>query len=137
MFSIGELSRRTGVKVTTIRFYEQKGLIAHEGRTAGNQRRYGKAGLERLHFIAHARDLGLSLPAVAELIALERQEPGAHEEIHQIAAAHLGDVRNRIARLKRLEMELERIGAACDAKDGVPCGVLSAFADHGRCGGPH
>ena len=50
MFSIGELSRRTGVKVPTIRYYEQMGLVAPEGRTEGNQRRYGRDGLERLGF---------------------------------------------------------------------------------------
>ena len=42
MFSIGELSKRTGVKVPTIRYYEQMGLIAPLERTEGNQRRYGK-----------------------------------------------------------------------------------------------
>ena len=54
--SIGELSARTGVKVPTIRYYESRGLIAVPLRSAGNQRRYGRAELERLGFIRHARD---------------------------------------------------------------------------------
>lgn len=137
MFSIGEMSRRTGVKVPTIRYYEGLGLITPEGRTAGNQRRYGRAGLGRLSFIAHARELGLSLAAVRELIALEDRKPGAHDEIHRIAADHLAGIRGRIARLRRLEAELERIGRACEARAGAPCRILHALADHGACDGAH
>ena len=135
MFSIGDLSDRTGVKVTTIRFYEQKGLIAPEGRTSGNQRRYGCDGLARLAFIAHARALGLPLDAVAELISLEGRD--AHDEVHRIADTHLASIRQRIERLKRLERELARIGAACAAGEGEPCGILAALADHGQCDGRH
>ena len=58
MYSIGELSRRTGVKVPTIRYYEQMGLMPEGERTQGNQRRYRRDELERLAFIRHARDLG-------------------------------------------------------------------------------
>jgi DNA-binding transcriptional MerR regulator len=65
MYSIGELSRRTGVKVPTIRWYEQAGLLDEPGRTAGNQRRYARADLERLAFIRHARDLGLGIARYA------------------------------------------------------------------------
>ena len=58
MFSIGDLSRRTGVKVPTIRYYEQMGLVAAPERSEGNQRRYSRQELERLAFIRHARDGG-------------------------------------------------------------------------------
>ncbi len=58
MLSIGELSKRTGVKVPTIRYYEQMGLIREADRSEGNQRRYEKADLDRLAFIRHARISG-------------------------------------------------------------------------------
>ena len=51
MFSIGELSKRTGVKIPTIRYYEHTGLIDAPERSEGNQRRYSKDGLKRLSFI--------------------------------------------------------------------------------------
>ena len=132
MFSIGQLSRRTGVKVPTIRYYEAMGLIAHDERTAGNQRRYSRAGLERLSFIRHARDLGLPLGAIRELIALD---PENHARTHRIAAGHLADVRDRIARLGRLEAELGRIVASCDGGPDHSCDILAALGDHGRCEG--
>ncbi|WKL26959.1 MerR family transcriptional regulator [Sinorhizobium meliloti] len=70
MYTIGDLSRRTGVKIPTIRYYEQMGLLAAPERSEGNQRRYEKRELETLAFIRHARDLGLSIEAIRDLLAL-------------------------------------------------------------------
>ena len=58
MLTIGDLSKATGVKVPTIRYYEQMGLIYPAERSEGNQRRYSSEERERLAFIRHARDLG-------------------------------------------------------------------------------
>ena len=136
--SIGALSKRTGVKVTTIRYYEGRGLLPDPGRTEGGQRRYGDAELDRLSFIAHARQLGFDLDAVAELIALQETPQVAHGDANRIATDRLGEVRDRIERLRRLEAELARVVAACDGHpDGRPCRVLNALADHGACEGEH
>ena len=136
--SIGALSRRTGVKVPTIRFYEARGLIPDPGRTEGGQRRYGDAEAARLAFVAHARQLGFDLDAIAELIALQDTPLDAHGDAHRIATARLDEVRDRIARLRRLEGELMRVVDACDGhSDGAPCRVLDALADHEACGGEH
>lgn len=134
MFSIGDLSACTGVKVPTIRYYEQMGLIGHEGRTSGNQRRYSRDGLNRLSFIRHARDLGLAVEAIRQMIGLHGT--AACDSAHRIAADHLADVRRRITALRQLEAELTRIATACDG-GGDTCQFLSAFADHGQCGGDH
>lgn len=136
--SIGTLSKRTGVKVTTIRFYEARGLLPDPGRTEGGQRRYGDAELDRLGFIAHARQLGFDLDAIAELISLQASAGTAHGEAHRIARERIVEVRNRIARLQRLEKELVRVLGACDTpSDGQPCGVLHALKDHQACDGAH
>ncbi len=137
MFSIGEMARRTGVKVPTIRFYEQKGLLPEPERTAGNQRRYGAAALKRLGFISHARDLGLPLSDVAALISLEGAEGETLDRAHHIAQSQRDALRRRIAQLQRLERELTRIAAACDGKHDHLCAVLDAFADHATCGSDH
>lgn len=134
MYSIGALSRATGVKIPTIRFYEDKGLLAPEGRTSGGQRRYDRAGLERLAFIRHGRDLGLPLDAIAELISLD---PNDHTTTHAIAEMHLEDIKSRIKSLTRLAKELSRITAACDGGPDHDCNVMAALADHTGCGGPH
>ena len=95
-YSIGELSRRTGVKVPTIRFYEGRGLVPDPGRTEGGQRRYGDGELALLSFIAHARQLGFDLDAIAELIALQDMPHAAHADAHRIASERLVEVCGRI-----------------------------------------
>ncbi|MCB1417237.1 MAG: helix-turn-helix domain-containing protein, partial [Nitratireductor sp.] len=111
MYSIGELSRATGVKVPTIRYYEQMGLLDAAERSEGNQRRYERKGLERLAFIKHARDLGLNIDAIRKLIRLSAHPDQPCDDADRIAKEQLSVVRDRIARLKRLESELERIAS--------------------------
>ena len=129
MFSIGELGRRTGVKVPTIRYYEQAGLLDPPPRTAGNQRRYGRAALDRLTFIRHARELGMPLSAIRELARVAEHPDQPCAEADRIAKAHLEEVRARIARLRRLEAELERIAAGCGAARAAECRVIAALAE--------
>jgi DNA-binding transcriptional MerR regulator len=136
MLTIGDLSRRTGVKIPTIRWYEQAGLIDEPGRTAGNQRRYGDADLERLAFIRHARDLGLGIEAIRELIELGQHPEKPCAGADRIAATHLRSVRARIARLQRLEQELARI-ADCGGDTVGECHVMKALADHDQCATEH
>ncbi|MGI3166542.1 MerR family transcriptional regulator [Pseudooceanicola sp. 200-1SW] len=136
MLSIGHLSRATGVKVPTIRYYEEAGLMPAPERSAGGQRRYGRADLDRLHFIAHGRGLGLSLEAIRHLLELSDKGRDC-ADAHQIAARHLGDIRARIARLQRLEAELERLAQTCDHAPGEACGLIAALGDHGQCLGEH
>ena len=137
MLSIGQMSRRTGVKVPTIRFYEQKGLLPEPERTAGNQRRYTPAALSRLAFIRHARELGLPLDDVAALISLEGARGDALDRAHDIAQGQQARLKDRIAKLQSLERELGRIATACDGKHDHVCAVLHAFGDHRTCEGEH
>lgn len=137
MFSIGELSRRTGVKVPTIRYYEQAGLLEAPERSIGNQRRYSAAGLERLSFIRHARALGLSIEAIRELVELADDRDRPCGEAHAIASTHLSAVRARIAKLRKLERELARIASLSDAGCLGECHVIQSLADHAHCAGEH
>ncbi|WP_377295746.1 helix-turn-helix domain-containing protein [Rhizobium sp. SGZ-381] len=137
MLSIGELSKRTGVKVPTIRYYEQMGLLAAAERSGGNQRRYSRTDLERLAFIRHARDLGFEIERIRELIALSHHPKDACEGADRIALAHLSDVRDKIDRLKKLEHELERIVSHCSGHTVEDCYVIRALSDHGLCDHEH
>ena len=138
MLSIGALSDRTGVKVPTIRYYEDVGLLAPAERTSGNQRRYGAADLERLGFIKHARDLGFPIEAIMALISLNDHPDRSCAEATDIAQNQLASVRNKIASLTRLEAELARIAADCSGMGTASdCAVLASLGDHGKCGGAH
>lgn len=137
-YSIGELARRTGVKVPTIRYYEKEGLLNAPIRTEGNQRRFLARDLERLGFIKHCRDLGLPMPAIRDLIELSQHPDKPCQEANRIAADQLQAVRQRIRHLKKLEAELKRIAASCAGGHTVTeCNVLKAFGDHSLCHDDH
>ena len=138
MFAIGELARRTGVKVPTIRYYEQIGLVEAPERSNGNQRRYGHDELKRLRFVKHSRDLGLSLDAIRQLISLSTDPRSSCEEADGIAQQHLREVREKISQLCDLESELSRIVDGCRSKTQVgECYVLRSLSDHSLCKSEH
>ena len=129
--SIGALAELTEVKVETIRYYEQVGLLPAPARTAGNQRRYGRSHVERLAFIRHGRDLGFSVESIRALLKLSDNPRLPCDEAHAISSAHLGHVRDKIARLRALEGELERVAHACaGGVSAGDCAVIEALADH-------
>lgn len=137
MLTIGDLSRKTGVKVPTIRYYEQMGLMAPAERSEGNQRRYDRDERDRLSFIKHARDLGLTIESIRELLDLSAHPERPCRQADRIAAEQLRAVRDRIEKLKRLEHELERISTHCSGDHVRDCYVIRALANHDLCHGEH
>lgn len=137
MLTIGELSRKTGVKIPTIRYYEQMGLIDAAERSEGNQRRYTREEKDRLSFIRHARDLGLTLEAIRKLIDLSAHPERPCADADRIAAEQLQAVRAKIVKLKRLETELERISTHCHGDQVKDCYVIQALANHDLCEHEH
>ena len=137
MLSIGTLSRRTGTKVQTIRYYEQIGLMEEPGRTEGGQRRYRERDLDRLAFIRHARQLGFALDAIRELLALADEPQRSCADADSIARRQLVQVEQRILRLEALRTELERMIAQCGGERVADCRVLEVLRDHSECLTPH
>ncbi|MDX3929683.1 MAG: helix-turn-helix domain-containing protein [Shinella sp.] len=137
MLTIGDLSKSTGVKIPTIRYYEQMGLLSHSERSEGNQRRYTKEERDRLSFIRHARELGLTIEAIRELIELSEHPERPCAEADRIAADQLQVVREKIARLRKLETELERIATHCHGNQVRDCYVIRALANHDFCESDH
>lgn len=134
MFSIGSLSKKTGIKAPTIRYYEEIGLIDQPVRTEGNQRRYSSTDLDRLSFIKHARDLGFSIKAITKLIELSRIPEKNCTEANEIARQQLIATKSKIESLRRLEAELIRITNHCTDDGHISeCYVLSSLSDHGKC----
>jgi len=130
--TIGELSRQAQVKVPTIRYYEQIGLLAEPSRTEGQQRRYGAGDVRRLNFIRHARELGFEVEAIRQLLGLANDPGRACGEVHEITKAHLDEVNDKIARLTALRDELEAM-VACDHRKIADCRIIEVLADHGQC----
>jgi DNA-binding transcriptional MerR regulator len=127
---IGELARRTGCKVQTIRYYEQIGLMPEAARTLGNQRIYGAAHSDRLAFIRHSRELGFPLDAIRQLLTLADDPHQPCATADRIAQEQLVEVQNRIARLEALKVELERMVEQCRHGTIGHCRVIEVLADH-------
>jgi len=138
VLSIGELSRRAAVKVPTIRYYEQIGLMPETGRTEGKQRRYGRMAVARLAFIRHARELGFEVDAIRTLLSLQDDPDQSCARADEIAKARLVEVEKRIASLKALRKELRRMVEECACGRIGECRVIETLADrthaHGKLG---
>jgi DNA-binding transcriptional MerR regulator len=124
---IGELSRLTGVKVPTIRYYEQVHLLPEPPRTSGRQRRYGASEISRLNFIRHARDLGFEVGAVRELLAMSSRPDQSCDSIDRLARRHMLEVERRIGQLEALRAELQRMLSACSRGRVCECRVIEAL----------
>jgi DNA-binding transcriptional MerR regulator len=131
--TIGDLSRRTGTKVQTIRYYEQIGVLPEPERSEGNQRLYSPAHSDRLAFIRHARELGFPLDSIRELLSLSDHPSQTCEAADAIARTQLGLVETRIARLQSLKRELERMVVQCQGGKIADCRVIEVLADHSQC----
>ena len=132
-FTIGHVARATGSKVQTIRYYEQIGLMPRPDRSDGNQRQFTQADIDRLRFIRHARDLGFSIEAIRELLAMADRPDMPCDDVDAIAARHLEEVEARIARLQSLRSELERMLRQCAHGAIADCRVIEVLGDHHQC----
>ena len=125
---IGRLAELTGVKIPTIRFYEQNGLVPSPRRSEGRQRRYDESAVHRLHFIRHARDLGFSVEDIRQLLTLSEHRTMSCDAAMEIARNHLAQVEGKIARLRLIRSELKRMIEACGGGSTADCRILEAIS---------
>lgn len=131
LLSIGEVSRQTGVNIETIRYYERIGLLPVPERTTSGRRLYGIGERRVLKFVRRGRELGFSLPEIRALLALGAPGDASCDEVRMIAAAHLAEVRAKIADLMQLEHVLADAVAQCSG-DAPICPVLDVFGRETR-----
>ncbi len=133
--AIGALSKHTGTNIETIRYYERVALLPAPARSSGGYRLYGTDHLKRLNFIRRARSLGFSLAEVRKLLALSDQRRRPCAEVRAVAAAHLEDVKGKIADLRTMERVLASTIARCEAGSGSHCPMIDALYTNGDSGG--
>ena len=135
--SIGEASRSCGVKVPTIRYYEQIGLLPAPPRTESNRRTFDAGDLRRLAFIRHARELGFEIDAIRTLLTLQDDPHQPCATADAIARARLEEVEQRINSLNALKSELAVMIESCSHGKVADCRVIEVLADHSHCMTPH
>ena len=117
---IGELARKAGIGVDTVRYYEKAGLLEKPPRLANGYRSYNTSHLQRLQFVRHCRALDMALEDVRRLLALM-----AHPEADGVIEGQLRRVRARIEALTDLEHQLEDLRQQCSSHASVSqCGIV-------------
>jgi Zn(II)-responsive transcriptional regulator len=125
-FSIGQLSKRAGVAIDTVRYYERNQLLAPAGRLESGYRRYGDTELKRLRFIRRAKALGFTLADIRGLLDLSNERSVA--KVKRAAEAKLADVEQRLAELERIRNGLKTLVAACPGHGRAEaCPILNAL----------
>ena len=127
--TIGQLARRVGVNLETIRYYERKGLLAAPPRTDGGYRLYGPAHERALLAVCRGRWLGFTLAEIRLLLRRGEREEQRCSEAHAIAARHLERVRTRIGRLRRVETLLAKAAALCSGGSDQECPVVGLLTN--------
>jgi MerR family transcriptional regulator, mercuric resistance operon regulatory protein len=125
--TIGALSMRTGVNIETIRFYERIGILAKPPRSAAGHRIYSQEQLMRLGFVRRSRELGFPLDEVRRLLQLVDAGHYTCAEVKAITLDHLGEVRRKIADLRRLERTLAAVAGKCRGGKVPDCPVIEAL----------
>lgn len=122
---IGELAKRSGCEVETIRYYEREGLLPKPSRSDGNYRQYRDSDAERLLFIRHCRSLGMSLDDIRVLQSFQAQPELACDEIDALLDRHLQQTQTQIETLRRLQEQLQTLRNACHTHlTARQCGIL-------------
>ena len=126
-FWIGQLSKRTGCNIETIRFYEREGVLPAPPRTDGGHRLYDEEHLKRLNFVCRSRQLGFTLQEVRGLLELVDGGDFTCEEVQGITVAHLHSVRRKIADLRRLERALKKMADECTGETIPECPIVDTL----------
>ncbi|WP_375600427.1 helix-turn-helix domain-containing protein [Devosia sp. Naph2] len=125
----GALARATGCNLETIRYYETIGVMPDPPRDPNGYRSYGEDHVSRLRFITRARALGFSLDEIKGLLSLVDSHSQTCAEVEGVAAAHLRDVRDKIANLRRIEKALSATLAQCSGSNVPACPILDVLLD--------
>jgi DNA-binding transcriptional MerR regulator len=128
--TIGQLAKRAGVGVETIRFYERQGLLPKPPRAASGYRQYPRDAVTRMRFIARAKDLLFTLDEIKHLLALHDGPAGTRAEVRQWVERKAEELDRQAQSLHAAQEALRRLRESC-AGDGPAsgCPILLALAD--------
>ncbi len=109
MLTIGRLGSLAGLEPKTLRYYDRVGLVQPAGRTPTGYRLYAAEAVDRLHFIAGAKALGMSLADIRRILAVRDEGAAPCQHVVEIVARNLSKVEEQIAQLSRLKGDLHRL----------------------------
>lgn len=126
--NIGQAADASGVTAKMIRYYESIGLISAASRTDAGYRQYTDRDVQTLRFIKRSRELGFSMPEIAELVSLWQNRRRASENVRRIAQKHADDLAQRIAAMQAMQKTLGHLIHCCQGNDRPDCPILDDLA---------
>lgn len=127
--NIGQVSKSTGVSQRMIRHYEGIGLMPPPDRRDNGYRDYSPRSVERLRFIANARDLGFPVDEISALLGLWDDRERASSEVKAIALGHAEDLARKAAALEAMRRTLLDLAEACNGDARPDCPILAGLAE--------
>jgi MerR family mercuric resistance operon transcriptional regulator len=126
--TIGELARRSGVNLETVRYYERRRLLPKPARSRSGYRQFPPDFVRRIRFIKHAQALGFTLKEINELLGL-RVEPGRTcQMVRSRAEAKIADITDKIRSLRSMKKALEQLSAKCSGRGPISeCPILQTL----------
>ena len=117
--TIGQVAKRAGINLQTIRYYERQEILAPVSRTDAGYRMFSSESVRRLHFIKRAQELGFSLKEIKDLLSLRLDAHTTQADIRKRARARIADVEQKILHLQAIHASLLRMAEDCSG-----CGSL-------------
>jgi Cd(II)/Pb(II)-responsive transcriptional regulator len=125
---IGELAKRTGCLVETIRYYEREGPLLKPARSEGNYRLYTDIHVERLQFIRHCRVLDMTLEEIRNLLRFRDAPDENCTKVNALLDEHIEHVSNRIRELRFLQKNLRSLRSRCEQARAIKdCRILQSL----------
>ncbi|MEQ8694912.1 MAG: Cu(I)-responsive transcriptional regulator [Gammaproteobacteria bacterium] len=126
--NIGEAAKASGVSAKMIRYYESINLIPEPARTEAGYRIYRDEEVLILQFVRRARDLGFSVKAIGQLLALWQDRDRASADVKAFAISHVQDLNAKIAELQSMARTLQHLADHCQGDDRPDCPILDDLA---------
>jgi Cu(I)-responsive transcriptional regulator len=126
--NIGEAAKGSGISAKMIRHYEVVGLLPAPSRTESGYRQYTGNDVHTLRFIRQARDLGFSIPQIAELVGLWQSRRRSSRSVKAVAEAHIKALEEKTQELMAMKAALEHLVHCCNGDDRPDCPILETLS---------
>ncbi len=115
----GQIAKRAGVNIESIRYYERRGIIPEPRRRESGYRLYPSNTVTRIRFIKHAKELGFSLKEINELLTLRLDKNTPCSEVKRRAEDKISDIEEKIKSLQKMKKALVKLTKECSGKGPV------------------
>jgi DNA-binding transcriptional MerR regulator len=127
--TIGELATAAGVRISTLRFYERRGLLQPSARSAAGYRQFTDDDVARVRFMRRAQALGFGLAELALLLGLSARRTIRRRDLATLGASKLAEIDQRIADLQRMRRAIAGLLAQPCVDLEAPCPIIASLAD--------